>query len=245
MGRRLLQLVFLITFILITSNSARPSDHNNPVVIYNISVDPGKDSIDMLSGISAKIKDQSIYLNWRITSPKDISYFDIQRLDPSGKEYKTLKKNKKVKWDDFYEKSSDGNGLRVLKYNYEDEPDRDGVYFYRIRAFNESSELMFTSDDIKIGISGLKNFKLEQNFPNPFNPTTSITYDVYEDASIKLKVFDIIGREVTTLVDKFQTTGTYTVEFDASKFSNLTSGIYFYMLATEKFSEVKKMILTK
>ena len=58
-------------------------------------------------------------------------------------------------------------------------------------------------------------------------------------------MFDLIGKEIATLVDKNQTAGTYTVDFDASRFSNLTSGIYFYKIETEKYSEVKKMILTK
>jgi hypothetical protein len=199
----------------------------------------------MLSGITAKIKDETIYLNWRYTNPKQISYFSLQRLDPSSKDYVTLKTAKKIKWDDYYEKSVDGNGFRVFKYDFEDQPDRDGVYYYRIKAFNAGGQLLFQSDEVKIGISGLKNFKLDQNYPNPFNPTTTISYDIYQDANIKIKVFDIIGREITTLVDKFQAAGSYTVEFDASKFSNLTSGIYFYKIDTDRYSEVKKMILTK
>jgi len=234
---------FVLIIVVLVAGSTARADNNIVSIVY--SIEPGRDSVDMLSGISARIKDETIYINWRVTNLKLINYFDIQRLDPKSKEYKTLNKTKHVKFDDYYEKSVDGNGFKVFKYDYEDDPEADGVYFYRIRAFSSVDELLFTSDDIKIGISGLRNFKLEQNHPNPFNPVTSISYEIYEDSYVKLKVFDLIGREIATLVDSKQAAGTYTVDFDANKYSNLTSGIYFYKLETEKYSEVKKMILTK
>jgi hypothetical protein len=243
MGQRLLRFSLLIVLVLILIKPALSSEDDPPLA--GKSIEPGKDSVDMLSGISCKIKDYTVYINWRITNPKTIYYFDVQRLDPQKKDYKTLKREKKLKLDDFFEKSVDGNGLNVFKYDFEDEPEHDGVYYYRIRAFNGNNELMFTSDETKIGIAGLRNFSLEQNYPNPFNPTTNITYQLFQEANVKLKVFDIVGREITTLVDRSQSAGTYTVEFDVSKFSNLTSGIYFYKLDTERYSEVKKMILTK
>ena len=130
-------------------------------------------------------------------------------------------------------------------YDYEDQPERDGVYYYKLRGYNSGGQIMFESDEIKIGISGLKNFKLEQNHPNPFNPTTNIKYTLYSPSNVKVKVFDLIGREIVTLVDQYQGEGEYSVEFDASRYSSLTSGIYFYKLETEKYSDVKKMILTK
>ncbi len=245
MGRRFLQFFIFITFLSAISSAAVPTGFNPFAFLKLNGIDQGKDSVDLLSGITAKIKDETIYINWRYTNPKEVSYFSVQRLDPTSKEYVTLKNAKRIKWDDYYEKSVDGNGFRVYKYDFEDQPDRDGVYYYRIAAFTENGQALFQSDEVKIGISGLKNFKLEQNYPNPFNPSTTIAYELYQDANIKIKVFDIIGREITTLVDKFQAAGTYTVEFDASKFSNLTSGIYFYKIDTDRYSEVKKMILTK
>jgi hypothetical protein len=88
--------------------------------------------------------------------------------------------------------------------------------------------VLFESDELKIGITGIRNFKLEQNNPNPFNPSTIIKYELFEAAYVKLKVFDLIGKEIATLVDANQGPGLFTVEFDASKYANLTSGIYFY-----------------
>jgi hypothetical protein len=90
---------------------------------------------------------------------------------------------------------------------------------------------------------------LAQNYPNPFNPSTTIKYTIpsvtlssVEGSRVQLKIFDILGNEITTLVDEYKPAGTYEVEFDAS---NLSSGIYFYRLQAVGFIETKKMILLR
>ena len=93
-----------------------------------------------------------------------------------------------------------------------------------------------------ISIEIPEKFSLSQNYPNPFNPSTNIRYELPKNGFVKLVVFDELGREIETLVNEKQTAGTYEATFDASKFS---SGIYFYKLQTENFSETKKMILIK
>jgi hypothetical protein len=85
-------------------------------------------------------------------------------------------------------------------------------------------------------------FGLYQNFPNPFNPVTRISYSIEKAESVSLKVFDIRGNEVSSLVNSNQTAGSYSVEFDGK---NLASGIYFYKLESEGRTEVKKMTLLK
>lgn len=202
------------------------------------------DSNDALSVFSAKIKDKTVYINWRVVNPKVISYFEVLRLDPRKKEYRKINDDR-IEVKDYFEKSAVSDKGIVYMYDYEDEPERDGVYYYKLKGYSSAGSLVFEADEIKIGITGIKNFKVEQNIPNPFNPTTNISYELYDASYVKLKVFDLIGKEIATLVDANQTKGTYTVTFDASKYANLTSGIYFYKLETEKYSEVKKMILTK
>lgn len=202
------------------------------------------DSNDALSVFSAKIKDKTVYINWRVVNPKVISYFEVLRLDPRKKEYRKINDDR-IEVKDYFEKSAVSDKGIVYMYDYEDEPERDGVYYYKLKGYSSAGNLVFEADEIKIGITGIKNFKVEQNTPNPFNPTTNISYELYDASYVKLKVFDLIGKEIATLVDANQTKGTYTVTFDASKYANLTSGIYFYKLETEKYSEVKKMILTK
>ncbi|MGA9294229.1 MAG: T9SS type A sorting domain-containing protein [Ignavibacteriaceae bacterium] len=85
-------------------------------------------------------------------------------------------------------------------------------------------------------------FGLSQNYPNPFNPTTRIKYEISSKEHVMLKVYDILGREVTTLVNKEQLAGKYEVTFNAL---NLASGIYLYVLKAGSFYMAKKLVLLK
>jgi hypothetical protein len=87
-----------------------------------------------------------------------------------------------------------------------------------------------------------EKFSLDQNYPNPFNPSTTIKYSIPKQSNVALKVFDVLGSEVATLVNKEQSQGNYEVEFDGS---DLTSGIYFYRLQAGDYVQTKKMILLK
>lgn len=86
------------------------------------------------------------------------------------------------------------------------------------------------------------DFKLFQNFPNPFNPTTRIKFDVPISGFVSLKIYDIMGREIDNLVSQDLKAGSYEMEFNAA---NKPSGIYYYKISTEKYQETKKMILVK
>jgi len=88
----------------------------------------------------------------------------------------------------------------------------------------------------------VEEYALHQNYPNPFNPSTQISYDLAGASKVSLKVFDLLGREVISLVDGTQTAGRYTVSFDAA---SLPSGMYFYRLETAEFTDMKKMMLLK
>ncbi|MBC8043115.1 MAG: T9SS type A sorting domain-containing protein [Rhizobacter sp.] len=87
-----------------------------------------------------------------------------------------------------------------------------------------------------------KQFELSQNYPNPFNPATTIRYQLPSAGDVKLKVYDVLGREVASLVNERQKAGSYAVSFNASK---LSSGVYFYRLTTGNFVQTKKMLLIK
>ena len=86
------------------------------------------------------------------------------------------------------------------------------------------------------------NFSLLQNFPNPFNPITTIKYEMPISGLVTMKVYDVLGNEMTTLVNEEKPVGSYTVEFNAS---NYPSGIYFYSLTAGSFTATKKLILMK
>jgi hypothetical protein len=113
----------------------------------------------------------------------------------------------------------------------------------------EFGEMVTSVDDENISPSA---FSLSQNYPNPFNPTTTINFTIVETGFASLKVYDVLGIEVATLVNEEKPAGSYEVEFSATGGSasggiaySLPSGIYFYQLRAENFIETKKMILMK
>ncbi len=125
-------------------------------------------------------------------------------------------------------------------------------YFWRVRGRNlagfgvYSSRWKFTTTEVtgitQIGNEIPNNFKLYNNYPNPFNPVTKIKFALPKNSQVKLTVFDMLGREAATLVNEELNAGTYNAEWNAANFS---SGVYYYRMVTSDFSEVKKMILVK
>src|SRR5690606_1466374 len=116
--------------------------------------------------------------------------------------------------------------------------------YYRLKQidFNGSFEY---SNVIEIDLAP-SSFSLSQNYPNPFNPKTSIEYKVGSTEYVTLKVYDVLGREVATLVNEVKQPGIYEVEFNpASGIGNLSSGVYYYQLQSGNFIETKKMIYLK
>ncbi len=98
------------------------------------------------------------------------------------------------------------------------------------------------SVDLEVGEKIPREFSLEQNFPNPFNPTTKISWQSPVSSHQTLKVYDVLGNELTVLVNQFLEAGSYSIVFDAS---SLTSGIYIYRIQSGSFVQTKKMILLK
>lgn len=83
---------------------------------------------------------------------------------------------------------------------------------------------------------------LSQIYPNPFNPSTVISYQLPVSSNVTLTIYDLLGREVTTLVDEYRPAGSYEVEFSAK---GLSSGVYLYKLTAGEFSQIRKMLLLK
>jgi hypothetical protein len=96
--------------------------------------------------------------------------------------------------------------------------------------------------DVEVDNPSPEYFNLSQNYPNPFNPSTKIQYSISSNQIVKLKIYDVLGKEITTLVNKEQSAGTYEVNFDGN---NLTSGIYFYTITAGNYTDTKSMILMK
>ena len=98
--------------------------------------------------------------------------------------------------------------------------------------------------DLDLDPSG---YRMDQNFPNPFNPTTRIDYNLKESGKVYVKVFDVLGKNVKTLVQDFQNVGPHSVYWDATNHVGepVTAGMYFYVIESKKFNQTKKMILLK
>jgi hypothetical protein len=127
-------------------------------------------------------------------------------------------------------------GCMIDKYNY-----------YIAGGAQESAILYKTNNGGSTSVNNnsgitLSEYSLSQNFPNPFNPVTSIKYNVPNKSFVVMKVYNSLGKEIIELVNEVKTGGLYEVKFDAS---NLPSGVYYYKLTSENYSETKKMILIK
>ncbi len=125
--------------------------------------------------------------------------------------------------------------------------------YYRVTAVDQYPYESPNSNQVGIKVKGaaldkfstgteIYEYSLAQNYPNPFNPSTKISYSIKEDGFITLKVYDILGVEIATLVNEQKTAGDYEAEFNAA---NLPSGMYIYKLQSGSFTDVKKMLLTK
>lgn len=114
--------------------------------------------------------------------------------------------------------------------------DNDGSFAYSKVVTVDLTSITSVEEDIQY------QFAVEQNFPNPFNPTTQIKYSIPTNSLVTLIIYDLLGSQVKTLVNDFQNAGKYSSEFNAEGFS---SGVYFYRLSAGRFSETRKLLLLR
>jgi uncharacterized lipoprotein YddW (UPF0748 family) len=127
------------------------------------------------------------------------------------------------------------------------------THYWKVRAINSlgasdwSSSFGFrttSSTDVEDVNASPKSYQLNQNYPNPFNPTTTITYVIPKSGFVSVKVYDVLGNEVETLVNGVKSAGTYSIQFPMQN-KQLPSGVYFYKMSVDNFISIKKMILIK
>jgi len=121
------------------------------------------------------------------------------------------------------------------------------LYSEVLHVFGYDSTFVMSIDEEKIISEGPESFQLFQNYPNPFNPTTTIKYDLPKPAKVVLKIYNILGQEVRTLVDARETAGYKSVVWDGrnNAGASVASGVYFYRIAAENFSKVRKMLIIR
>ena len=142
-----------------------------------------------------------------------------------------------------YSVNTNGIGNRTVILMLDIEDNFNAVY--SITSKFSDAEILPKAIRKEVGLGenfNVTEYDLFQNYPNPFNPSTTIRYQIPEDGMVRLKVYDILGREVKTLVNNFKTKGRYEVTFDAS---SLASGLYIYEINSGSYKASKKMTLIK
>lgn len=183
-----------------------------------------------------------LMLNWATASELNNFGFTIERT----KDYinSSLSNNNptNVSWAEVGFVNGYGTTSQVKHYSFTDNSPLNGTSYYRLKQTDFDGSYTH-SDIVEVNIISLPgDFILEQNYPNPFNPGTKISWKSPIAGWQTLKVYDLLGNEVATLIDAYKPAGSYEVSFDAS---GLTSGIYLYKLISGNFIETKKMLLLK
>ncbi|MGA7837330.1 MAG: T9SS type A sorting domain-containing protein, partial [Ignavibacteriaceae bacterium] len=183
-----------------------------------------------LSSFSGRVDKDGIILQWRTETEVNNYGFDIERsIDNSN-------------WEKIGFVAGHGNSNTPKDYSFTDNSSIPaGIIYYRLKQVDVDGKFEFSAIvelENKLSIKPV----LSQNYPNPFNPGSKIGYTVPKTGFVSLKVYDVLGREVVTLVNALQSAGKYSVKFNGA---GLASGIYFYILKTDNYILSKKMNLLK
>jgi hypothetical protein len=170
-----------------------------------------------------------VVLSWSTATEINNQMFEIERRNLVG-EYTTI---------GYVE--GFGTTTEPQRYSYTDNNVGTGTYFYRLKQIDFGGQYEY-SDEIEVEVNSPLTFALEQNYPNPFNPSTIIKYSIPENGFVKLSVYNLVGEEVSVLVNETVEAGFYDVSFNAA---NLPSGTYFYRLQSSNTVQIKKMVLLK
>ncbi len=186
-----------------------------------------------LTSFTASANFGVVDLQWITATETNNQGFEVQRSN--GSDFETI-----AFVDGF------GTTTETQVYTYSDRSVEVGTYSYRLKQVDFDGTFDY-SDVVEVNVPAPSVFALEQNYPNPFNPSTKINFQLKVDSKVSLKVFDILGQEVATLINTNLVAGAHNVNFDASK---LNSGVYLYRIEAtgidgSNFIDVKKMILTK
>jgi hypothetical protein len=170
------------------------------------------------------------------TNNLELAYFQRVKKDGSvigGPHYTSISHNYHQVYQDIalY-------GDRMISVWQDSRPSKPGMYCNILSFQNPDSTVGIIINENKIPIE----YKLYQNYPNPYNPTTNIKYAIPKDGFVTIKIYDLLGREINKLVSENQKAGFYSVQFNGA---SLSSGIYFYRIQSGSFVQTKKMVLIK
>ncbi|MBK7632244.1 MAG: T9SS type A sorting domain-containing protein [Ignavibacteriales bacterium] len=207
-------------------------DGNGTIYLDNIYFWSGIVPVELTS-FTATVNNNDVQLIWKTATESNNSGFQIERKSIS--EYESI---------GFV--AGSGTTTEPMIYSFSDVNLNPGTYYYRLKQIDYDGTFEY-SDLVEIDIITPDIYLLHQNYPNPFNPNTEIMFSLASDANVILKIFDVLGQEVMTLINKYISAGVHTYDFRATGFN---SGIYFYRIEANgndgtNFIDIKKMILLK
>jgi hypothetical protein len=208
---------------------SRALDAAEIAATWNISVIPVE-----LTSFTASVTGNNVTLDWETATEVNNSGFAIER------------KSANSEFIQIGFVPGFGTTAEPKAYTFTDNSLLPGAYSYRLKQIDFDGTFEY-SDIVEVEVLTPDEFALAQNYPNPFNPSTKITFALAVDSKVSLKIFDVLGQEVTTLVNQDLTAGVHNYEFNAL---SINSGVYFYKIEATgvngtEFVDVKKMILLK
>ncbi|OGU79068.1 MAG: hypothetical protein A2254_10330 [Ignavibacteria bacterium RIFOXYA2_FULL_35_9] len=210
---------------------------SNGIVLHTIN---GGTPVELIS-FSGDVNLNDVTLNWITASEINNSGFEIHRKQVLSHQSSVGN----TEWEILGFINGNGTTTEPQAYSFVDENLSAGKYQYRLKQIDFDGTFEY-SNIIEIAINSPTKFSLAQNYPNPFNPSTKIKWQSPVSGWQTLKVYDVLGNEVATLINEYRPAGSYEVKFDASSgIRNPVSGIYFYQLKAGNYSDTKKMLLLK
>lgn len=179
-----------------------------------------------------------VRLVWTANTEADLSLYEIWRKIDYCEDWHALTTTTNTYYVDTEMLYLPIYGLVTTRYKIRAKDIQNHFSGYSNEVVSRTEPMKRRADDINI----ITEYKLEQNFPNPFNPTTKISYSIKEESLVTLKIYDILGKEIATLVNENKAAGNYEIIFNAS---DLPSGMYIYKIQSGSFTDAKKMLLTK
>ncbi len=197
-----------------------------------------------LTSLQASIIDNKVLLSWQTAIEVNNYGFEIERnLNPPHNPLQGGEGTEQQDWEKIGFIEGHGNSNSPKSYSFIDETTQNGKYSFRLKQIDFDGKFEY-SDEIEVEVNMLPTeFELKQNYPNPFNPKTSIEYSLPSNVNVSLKIYDVLGNEVRTLVNENQKPGYYKILLNAG---SLSSGVYFYRIETSAgFVSTKKLMLLK
>ncbi len=188
-----------------------------------------------LTAFSAVVREREVILKWRTATEINVKGFEVQRvkLDKDGV--------RPSAWEEVSFLKGSGNSNSPKDYTFTDIKLNTGKYEYRLKMIDNDGTFKL-SDPVKAMVDAPIVFDMKPNYPNPFNPSTTIRFALPEHSRVELSVYNILGERIAMLADKYYEAGYHQIEWNAI---NIPSGVYFYKLTANNFVDIKKMLLVR